>query len=123
MNRWILKLTSALFLASTSFAFAAGPSPTPAVSHAFAPANPAVHQFNMRLRNQFALIMQGQKSQKLNKTQVTSLRASLKAARLQEVGYFKSNGSHTLTSDQINQLNEALNQNSSTLGETPVSTN
>jgi hypothetical protein len=83
--------------------------------------NPQAHQINLRLRNQWMLVQQGLKSGKFTKAQGTTYRASLKAIREQEVGFFKQNKNHELTTDQVSQLNTALNQNSSTLGETPTS--
>ena len=78
---------------------------------------PLVHQFNLRLRNQWVLIQQGLKSGKLTKDQAISLRGNLKSARQQEVGFFKLNKNHDLSTDQQGQLNALLDKNSSVLNE------
>lgn len=83
--------------------------------------NPQAHQINLRLRNQWVLVQKGIKSGKFTKEQGATYRASLKAVREQEVGFFKQNKNHELTTDQVSQLNTTLNQNSSALGETPSS--
>ena len=102
-----------LVLASTGMAFSANP----VSSKAAIKADSSSHQFNLRLRNQWMLIMQGLKSGKLTKEQAASLRADLKNTRQQEIGFFKLNQNHTLTSVQQNQLNAALDKNSNLLGE------
>lgn len=100
------------FICSTGFALAA-PSATP----------PLVHAINQRQKTQWQLTQAGVKSGKLTKAQAQTIRVSLRKIRLQEFTFFKENKNHTLTTDQINQLNQSLNENSSVVGETPVTSN
>ena len=114
MNRSILFVTLA-FMCSTAFVQAAPISaPTPIIT------NPQVHQINIRLRTQWKLIQAGVKSGKIAQAQAATLKGDLKSVRQQETAFFKQNGNHTLTADQESQLNQSLNKNSATLGETPV---
>ncbi len=69
------------------------------------------------------LTQTGVKSGKFSKEQAQSVRASLRNIRLQEFTFFKQNKSHSLTPDQISQLNQSLDKNSNLLGETPGSSN
>lgn len=114
MKRLALFLVT-IFICSTGFALAA-PS-TPATTP------PLVHAINQRVKTQMQLTQSGVKSGKLTKDQARSVRVSVKSVRLQEFTFFKQNKSHTLTTDQINQLNQALDKNSVLLGETPTSSN
>lgn len=128
MKRLALFTTVGSIILSTTLAFAASttqPTPVthPAISSMNKPAtaaDPGVHQINLRLRTQWSLIQKELHANKITPQQAITLRASLKAVRQQEVGFFKQNGSHTLTTAQLSQLNQALNANSSTLGETSV---
>ncbi len=116
MRRFALLMAVGLSIGFADYSQAATTStPVPYKS-----ANPQAHQINLRLRNQWMLVQQGLKSGKFTKAQATTYRASLKAVREQEVGFFKTNKSHELTTDQVSQLNTSLNENSSALGETPV---
>ena len=114
MKRFIL-FVAAAFIFSTGFTLAAPTSSsTPIIT------NPQMHQINLRLRAQWKLIQQGIKSGKITQAQAANLRTDLKSVRQQEMAFFKTNGNHTLTTDQESQLNQSLNKNSATLGETPV---
>ncbi len=115
MKSSILAVITALFLGSTAVTFAATSSSAPVVSQ-----NPNTHQVNLRLKSQMVLIYKGQKAGKFTPEQTKTLKMGLRAIRQKEVGFFKLNGNKELTSDQQSQLNQALNANSTTLGETPV---
>ena len=78
---------------------------------------------NQRVKTQMKLTQTGVKSGKFSKEQAQSVRASLRNIRLQEFTFFKQNKSHSLTPDQISQLNQSLDKNSNLLGETPGSSN
>jgi hypothetical protein len=116
MKRLVLLMVIGFGIADYSQAATTTTSPVP-----FKSPNPQAHQINLRLRNQWMLVQKGIKSGKFTKEQGATYRASLKAVREQEVGFFKLNKNHELTTDQVTQLNTALNQNSSSLGETPTS--
>ncbi len=117
MKRLVILMAVGLSFGLASYSHAAATTSTPVPYKSL---NPQAHQINLRLKNQWMLVQQGLKSGKFTKAQGASYRASLKAVREQEVGFFKLNKSHQLTTDQVSQLNTSLNQNSSTLGETPT---
>lgn len=87
-------------------------APSAAVAH------PVTHQVNTRLRSQWMLVQQCLKSGKLTKEQASTLKASLRSVRQQEVSFLKESGNHDLTSAQLTQLNSLLDKNSSAIGET-----
>lgn len=105
-------------LSSTNFILAA-----PSTSSVPSATPPLVHAINQRIKNQMKLTQLDVKSGKLTKEQARSIRASLRNIRLQEFSFFKQNKSHSLTPDQISQLNQSLDKNSSLVGETPGSSN
>lgn len=80
-----------------------------------------VHLLNSRIRNQRKLTQEGLKSGKLTQDQAKGIWLNIKAAKVQEISYFKQNHSHELISDQRNQLNSILDKNSALLGETQSS--
>jgi len=51
------------------------------------------------------------------------MRENIKTSREQMLTYLKQNGNYEITADQQNQLNQALNNNSQTIGEDPISSN
>ena len=115
MKRFYLAVVMALCFGSTSTLFAA-----PSTSKSFVSKDPNTHQINLRLKNQMKLIILGGKSGKFTTSQTQTMKAGLKSIRQQELGFFKLNGNHELTPVQQTQLNQAMNANSTTLGETPV---
>lgn len=74
--------------------------------------DPRVKEINNRLMEQGARIKEGVKSGKITKDQAKPLWEQVKAIRTQEKGFFTANGKRELTDDQLNQLNQALNDNS-----------
>ncbi len=105
-------------LCSTGFILAA-----PSTSSVPSTTPPLVHAINQRIKNQMKLTQVDVKSGKLTKEQAQTIRASLRDIRLQEFTFFKQNKSHSLTTDQISQLNQSLDKNSTLVGETPGSSN
>jgi hypothetical protein len=73
-------------------------------------ANTPTHTFNVQLRKSINEINKDFKSGKLTKAQSLAAREQIKAIRIQELGFFKQNGNKQLTSDQLTQLNQSLNQ-------------
>ncbi len=116
--KYISLLITIVFLYSPGHLLAAPPTPITQ-----APLPPLVQAINHRVKNQMKLTLEGVKSGKLTKAQAQGVRISIKKVRFQEFNFFKQNKSRTLTSDQINQINQSLNNNSTLLGETPVTTN
>jgi hypothetical protein len=112
-------------LAGTMFAlstFSPASAATEKKMLAYHVSHPNTHQINLRLKKQWLLIMQDYKAGKITKNQAASLRADLKAVHKQEAAYFKQNKNFELTPYQQSQLNQTLDANSGTLGETPPKT-
>ena len=68
------------------------------------------HFFNLHLLDTFNVIARNQKSGKLTQGQAQALRIKVKAIRIQEFQFMKSNGNKQLTTDQISQLNQQVNE-------------
>jgi hypothetical protein len=77
--------------------------------------HPRIHEVHTRMHDQMARIRAGVKSGKLTQAQADALIVSLKAVREQMQADFSTNGSRDLTDDQLKQLNQMLNENSTTI--------
>ncbi len=118
MKRFTVIVVSTLCVGVSGLVLAQVKTPTPnsgqkpAVSTASSQptGNPAVHNVNLRLREDMMQIQKDLHAGKLTKTQATALQAQVKAVRTQELGFMKSNGKKQLTDDQTGQLNQSLGQ-------------
>ena len=68
-----------------------------------------MEKLTIRLRQQNIQIQRDEKVGKLTKAQTKALKAQVEAIRQQEITDLKQNGTKSLTSDQVNQLNQQLN--------------
>lgn len=93
------------------------PAPKPA-SHSAAAQTPLKRQIHEKIRTQMKDIRLALKSGKLTNAQAKTLNLSLFNTRKQELVFLRQNGGGDLTTDQQNQLNQTLDKNSSSIGET-----
>jgi hypothetical protein len=77
--------------------------------------NTPTHTFNVQLRKSMNEINKDTKLGKLTKTQALTAREQIRNIRIQELQFFKENGSKQLTSVQLTQLNQSLAQISTSL--------
>jgi len=89
-------------------------------SSASAKSYPVRHSVHVRIRTQIRDIKMSLKSKKLSPSEAKNLKLSLLKVRKQELVFLKQNGSQDLTSDQKSQLDQMMDKNSSSIGETPV---
>jgi hypothetical protein len=125
MTRFGLFIGCILIFCSTGISIAATPTPvkgTAPASRAVAASNPIKRQIHSRIRTQMKDIRVAVKSGKLTPDQAKTLKLALVSTRKQELLFLKQDGANDLTSDQQSQLNQMLNKNSSSIGETTVST-
>lgn len=108
MKKIMILLTALMTV--TSFSYSATTKVgTPTPSH------PNLHQINITLRSEWQQTELGEKDGKITTTQAAALKADLKSVHQQQMAFFKENGNHDLTSSQLSQLNESLNQVEQTL--------
>ena len=133
MKIFITFVVSIFLIGTTEMALAQTKTPVvgkPAVSAVASQplGNPAIHNVNLRLRQDMMQIQKDLHAGKLTKAQATTLQAKVKAIRSQELGFMKSNGNPSsgssnpsgrsgkqLTDDQTAQLNQSLGQLEPTL--------
>ncbi len=103
-------ITALILFASYALSVKAANQPTPGtnLSGNSATPHPLLRQVNLAMKQQWQKIMADQKSGKLTLDQSKALREKLKDIHTQEVGFFKNDPNHELTSDQAAQLNQQL---------------
>jgi hypothetical protein len=111
MRKIVSTLLSLLFMGTTGLALAQ--TTTAPAMHP----HPRIHEVRTRIADQYARIKAGLKSGKLTEDQAKALRVQLKAVHDQMMADFQTNGKRELTEDQLKQLNQMLDENSSTIHE------
>jgi hypothetical protein len=89
-----------------------GPTATPGPS-----VHPNLKQLNLRLRNQWQLILKSLKNNKITPQEAQTLKAGLKSIRQEELSFFQKGDHKDITAGQQTQLNQEMDKNSATIGE------
>lgn len=116
MKTLLIMVILTLFVGLTDISWAQGINNSkktiiPATSKATSPIN----AFNLRVKEQYMQIFKALKAGTITKAQAVSLRKQIQVIRIQEINDIKQNSPRTLTSSQVQQLNQLLDTNSASL--------